>query len=368
MTVHLLKSIKLQMLYAHYFRTINCNGVQKLDYMIRVEVEQGEVRPYKNTNLCREVQSMWLPPTQAGGQVLGNTFIDGAHMVLAGPARGQLHLLYQNSEGNEQFVSYFAKCLCAHIYQYLYKERHFIRRCCQAILGSWSEAKEGLRAMDSSWDLAMYRAPPLQCLPHQAYVQDMAKLGIVDIALELLQEMSDRSKHKQQFNMEAMQKVADHMNLKPCEGAQFSQVNSMASALTANTHTMDGNQSLCSVTSMQVELDLGRAREEFHTLAVHLWELAPDHAIFEEPAFSDKAMDDMVSLGSRKSQKMHSLYKETRNNSIRLRVCINKIEQSALVAVQNSGVPPPNSGSTAPSPPIVQLSQTDGVSGVVQGL
>ncbi len=103
-------------------------------------------------------------------------------------------------------------------------------------------------------------------------------------------------------------------------------------------------------------------------LAVHLWELAPDHAIFEESAFTDKAMDELVSLGSWKSQKMHSLYKETRNNSIRLRVCINKIEQSALVAAKNSGVPPPNSGSATPSPPIVQMSQADGVSRVVQGL
>jgi hypothetical protein len=77
------------MSYAHYFSsTINCNRVQSLDYMIRVEVEQGEVKPYKNTNHCREVLSMRLPPTQVGGQVLGNTFIDGAHMVLAGPARG----------------------------------------------------------------------------------------------------------------------------------------------------------------------------------------------------------------------------------------------------------------------------------------
>jgi hypothetical protein len=41
--------------------------------------------------------------------------------------------------------------------------------------------------------------------------------------------------------MEAMQKVADHMSLKPCEGTQFSQVNSMASDLMVNTHTMDGN-------------------------------------------------------------------------------------------------------------------------------
>ncbi len=115
-----------------------------------------------------------------------------------------------------------------------------------------------------------------------------------------------------------MQKVVDHMNLKPCEGAQFAQVNSMALALTVNTHTMDGNQSLCSITSMQVESDLGRACKEFYMLAVHLWELAPDHAIFEEPAFSDKAMDDLGSLGSQKSQKMQDLYKETRNNSIRL--------------------------------------------------
>jgi hypothetical protein len=141
-------------------------------------------------------------------------------------------------------MSYFAKFLCVHIYQYPHKEKHFTRRCCQAILGSWFDAKEGLRAMGSSWDSATYRATPLQCLPHQAYLQDMAKLGVVDIAPELLQEMSDRSKHKQQFNMEAMQKVADHMILKPCESAQFSRFNSMASALTVNTHTTDGNQSL----------------------------------------------------------------------------------------------------------------------------
>jgi hypothetical protein len=367
MMAHFLKSIKLQMLYAHYFRTISCNRVQSLAYMISVEVEQGEVRPYKNTNLRWEVLAIRLPPTHAGGQVLVNTFIDGAHMVLMGPARRQLRLLYQNSEVNEQFVSYFAKCLCAHMYQYLCKEKHFTRKCCQAILGSWFEAKEGLRAMDSSWDSATYRATPLWCLPHQAYVQDMAKLGVVDIAPELLQEMSDQLKHKPQFNTEAMQKVADHMNLKPCEGVQFSQVNSMALALMVNTHTTDGNQSLCPSTSMQVELDLGRAREEFHMLAVHLLELAPDHAIFEEPVFSNKAMDDLVSLGSRKPQKIQGLYKETRNNSIHLRVCINKIEQSALVAVQNSSTPPQNSGSAAPSPPVVQLSQTGGMSGVVQG-
>jgi hypothetical protein len=88
-------------------------------------------------------------------------------------------------------MSYFVECLCAHIYQYLHKEKHFICKCCQAILGSWFDAKEGLRAMDSTWDLATYRATSLQCLPHQAHLQDMAMLGIVDIVLELLHEMSD---------------------------------------------------------------------------------------------------------------------------------------------------------------------------------
>jgi hypothetical protein len=92
----------------------------------------------------------------------------------------------------------------------------------------------------------------------------------------------------------------------------------MASSLTVNTHTMDGKQSLCFVTSMQVELDLGRAWEEFHMLAVHLWELALDHAIFEETAFTEETMNELVSLGSWKSQKMHGLYNETRNYSIRL--------------------------------------------------
>jgi hypothetical protein len=77
----------------------------------------------------------------------------------------------------------------------------------------------------------------------------MAKLGLVDIAPELLQEMSDRSKHKDQFNTEAMQKVADHMNLKLSKGAQFSQVNSPALAHRVNTYATDWNQLLFSFRS-----------------------------------------------------------------------------------------------------------------------
>jgi hypothetical protein len=50
-----------------------------------------------------------------------------------------------------------------------------------------------------------------------------------------------------------MQQVADHMNLKPCADTQFSQVNSTALVLTVNIHTTDENQSLCSITSAQIQ-------------------------------------------------------------------------------------------------------------------
>jgi hypothetical protein len=79
----------------------------------------------------------------------------------------------------------------------------------------------------------------------------------------------------------------------------------MALALRVNTHITDGNQSLCFITSTQVQLDLGRAQGEFHKLAVHLWELAPDHAIFEDTAFTNEAMDELASLGSQQTHKMH---------------------------------------------------------------
>jgi hypothetical protein len=38
-------------------------------------------------------------------------------------------------------------------------------------------------------------------------------------------------------------------------------------------------------------------------LAVCLWDLAPDHVIFDEMAFTNEAMDILVSLGSQQSQK-----------------------------------------------------------------
>ncbi len=88
MTVQFLKSIMLQMSYAHYFRTINCNGGQSLNYMVCVEVEPGKVRPYKNTNLQWEVLSMWLPPTQARSTGIGKHIHRWGSYGSHGPCQG----------------------------------------------------------------------------------------------------------------------------------------------------------------------------------------------------------------------------------------------------------------------------------------
>jgi hypothetical protein len=70
----------------------------------------------------------------------------------------------------------------------------------------------------------------------------MEKLGLLNIASKLLQEMKERST-REKYETDAMQRVAEHMNLKPCDDPHFSQVNLAASSLTHNTHTSDGNES-----------------------------------------------------------------------------------------------------------------------------
>ena len=80
----------------------------------------------------------------------------------------------------------------------------------------------------------------------------METLGVVDIAPELLAEMQRGSKRKQQFDTEAMQRVAGHMRFCPSDDADFLQVGSGASVLTETSCTTTGQDSICSVTSEAV--------------------------------------------------------------------------------------------------------------------
>ncbi len=120
---------------------------------------------------------------------------------------------------------------------------------------------------------------------------------MVDIAPEPLAEMKRGSNAKQQFVTEAMQRVAEQMQLKPKDRANFSTINSCAS-------------------------------------------------VFAQTIYTEKAMET-GSFGSNQSEELKRMYQETRANSFCLRACINEVKQSTSMSEQQTGNPPP-SGSAAP--------------------
>ena len=222
-----------------------------------------------------------------------------------------------------------------------------------------------MEVYNSKWDPATYSATTLWSISTPTYDKDMEALGVVDIAPELLAEMQQGSKHKQQFDTEAMQRVAEHMRFHPSDGADFLQVGSGALVLTETSHTTTGQDFICLVTSEVVSANLMSARQEFHRLAFALCEMCPNHAIFAETHFAENAMDTS-SFGSDKSDALQQLYRETRAKSFCLRACINKVEQSASMNGLKTGAPPP-SGSAAPPQAHGPQSQTGPGSGAVQG-
>jgi hypothetical protein len=267
---------------------------------------------------------------------------------------------------NEAYVEKFAGCLASHIFHYLRQVQHYSARCCSKLLTNWFEMEEALQAEDAKWDDETYAASTLRSMANQSYDKDMEILGMVDIAPELLAEMKRGSSTKQHFDTEAMQRVADRMQLKePTDGENFSQIDSTASALSDNTHTTNGQDSTRSVTSETVQANLSKARVEFRRLCITLREMCPEHTIFEESTFVDNVMET-GSFGSNKSEELQKLYRETRASSFRLRACINEIEQSASSDRQQTGNPLP-SGSAAPPQAQEPQRQTGEGSGAVQG-
>ena len=111
-------------------------------------------------------------------------------------------------------------------------------------------------ALDSNWDQTRYTATTLRSLLNRTFDKDMEELGMVDIAPEVLEEMKQGSNAKQQFGTEAMQRVAEQMQVKPTDGANFSTIDSCASALLVTSHTTNGQESIRSVTTKTVEANL----------------------------------------------------------------------------------------------------------------
>jgi hypothetical protein len=187
-----LKSIKKQMSYNHNFKTMEITGIQALTLAVRVEVEPGFERPYKQSHFCQELLLLRLPPTPDG--TLGAVFINRPHEILMGPGRGNVQILFRNTDEIELYVDRISGNLASHLYWYLRWEKGYTIRCCQKMLSSWFTVQDALQVPDAKWDLVIYTAMTLQSLSHSTFDADMASLGIGDIAPELLEELEKRGK------------------------------------------------------------------------------------------------------------------------------------------------------------------------------
>ena len=179
-----LKSIKKQMSYNHRFMTTEITGVQALTLAVRVEVEQGFPKPYKQSHLRRELLTLRLPPQEDG--TLGETFIDGAHEILTSPGRGNVQILFQNRDATELFLNWISGGFGAHLYWYLCREKGYTQRCCWKMPSSWFAVQDALQAPDAKRDPATYTVTTLKSITNLSFDADMASLGIGDIAPELL--------------------------------------------------------------------------------------------------------------------------------------------------------------------------------------
>ena len=187
------------------------------------------------------------------------TFIDGVHYVHTGPKRGHILVLYCNLDKNEAYIEQFLTCLALHMYLYLQEVAHYMACCYKKLLTNWFEVEEGLQAKDARWNSTAYTATTLHSIANISYDKEMEELGMVDITPELLTEMRKGTDKRPYFDTEAMQRVAEHKQLKPTDGTNFSALDSSALALSKNTHTTNGQKSIWSVTSKAVEVNLSLA-------------------------------------------------------------------------------------------------------------
>jgi hypothetical protein len=132
------------MSYSHNFKTMEITGIQALTFALRIEVDTGFKWPYKQSHLQRELLSLQLPLNPNGS--FGEVFIDGAHEILTGPDRGNVQLLFQNTNTNEIFVDRISGSFAAHLYRYLRKEKGYMIRCCQKMLSGWLVMQDALQA------------------------------------------------------------------------------------------------------------------------------------------------------------------------------------------------------------------------------
>ena len=253
-----------------------------------------------------------------------------------GKNTGSVSILYHNNDLNEEMIGKFWNCLPAFMYRYLLDHKGFSLRSVNHFMNAFDEV-ERLTAPDSKWDEESYKVTTLANMSTQGFLQHMGDINMLDTPKELMEQALLKKKEKQ-FSSNAMNRVAEAMHFK--DDCAISDVHGdAASVLTDGTNQTNGQDSLRSVTSRDLRMNLPLLRQEFNRLKMRLLELSPEDKTFQLPAFQEDIMDSL-SVNSSATSEMVKNFKSTKMNCALLNSRIAEIEHGS----------PPESGSAASAP------------------
>ena len=377
---HFEKSFRKQMILVATNSLSTILEVSIMQAAVRVEMDdEGYSLKYKFTDLKRELTSLRMGLTSDGKE--GARYIDGAQFVTSGNGQGggKVLIMHSNNEEVVTMVSNLISNPVAYIYWYLRKINHFSHRCAMKAVTTWFIYPN--RMADSKFNPVTNTVTSRARTSHTIFDSDMKEANCLEIPDFIRNEMAIRTKAKAQEP--ALQRLTEMFDIKPNQqSTDFSNINSVASALTTTSHTTNGNPSCRSVNTEVVNRHLDSKREERCHLMMRLRELDPDNSIFQEEGYDDDDKD-YLSDSSENTISQAILYRATRGQITKLNTLINQVESENghLMVIDNSmgahastaseeaptGTPPPSRGSATPTGPAARSSKSESLGGGVQG-
>jgi len=288
---------------------------------VKVEVLKGFLSPYKATNLKRELMSFRLAPTKDGKD--GVVFIEGAQMVITGKgqAGGKVLLMHSNNPDVVTMISNYLSNPVAWTYWYLRQVKNFTERCAMKCISMWFI--NPLQVADTNFNISTNNVNSRVKSSHTLFEKDMKEAGCLEIPEYIRNDLDIRRKTRD--HEESIQRLTEMFNFTSDRATDFSCINSAASALTATSHTTNGNASLRSVNTEMVNRQLTAKREERCRLMMRLREIDPNHSIFKEAGYNDEEAE-YFSDDSVDAVGQSLLYNATRSQINRLNLIINHLE------------------------------------------
>ncbi len=231
-----IRSCRAHMGYNHHVTTMEIEDIVTLEYPVYIEmVDKSMKRPYKVTTLRKEILEM----KTASGEYLVQSVVP----IGRGPSEGKTTIVFRNTPEYEHLVTKFQTHPAPYFYHYFLNERKYSLACTLRILNAFSPEVRIL-AFNSTWDEVSKTVKYKHANVADDWLQEMDEEGF---GLAPINKATTKSAS---FTDADKQQVADMMRLKPDDSVNDS--NSGMSRRTNATHTTSGNDSVRSVTSVDV--------------------------------------------------------------------------------------------------------------------